>query len=177
MAAKSSVTAIRFAVRAFDAHEWRTLRDLRLRALADAPDAFSRTLAEEEQRPDHEWAKQIELSARSQSQLSLLAEQDGKAVGLAYARLDPEAPETAHLYSMWVAPEARRVGVGLALVEAVIAWARTRGAVRLVLRVTQGNTAAESLYARAGLRFTGETESLRPGSPRQTRTMARDLSR
>jgi ribosomal protein S18 acetylase RimI-like enzyme len=162
-------------VRAFEAHEWRTLRDLRLRALADAPDAFARTLAEEEPRPDSEWARQLEASVRSRSQLSLVAERDGAASGLAYARLDPESPDTAHLFSMWVAPERRRAGAGRALVGAVIAWAREHGAHRLVLRVTDGNAAAERLYAEAGVRFTAELSPLRPGSSLEVRTMVRLL--
>jgi len=164
-----------FTVRPFERHEWPLLRELRLRALADAPDAFARTVEEEQDRPDAEWARQLALSTASDDQLSLVAERAGRGVGLAYTRLDPVARDTAHLFSMWVAPEARRLGVGRALVAAVASWAQAHGARRLELRVTRGNRAAEQLYERGGLRFTGEVERLRAGSPLEVRTMDLDL--
>jgi hypothetical protein len=97
-------------VRSFEAHEWRTLRELRSRALADAPEAFARTLADEERRSDSEWAQQLHDSARSPSRLSLVAERDGARVGLAYSERSAESPDTAHLVAMWVAPEAGCAG-------------------------------------------------------------------
>ncbi len=39
-------------VRTFAPHEWPTYKDLRLRALADSPDAFGSTLAAEQGRTD-----------------------------------------------------------------------------------------------------------------------------
>ena len=47
------------SVRAFEAHEWQTFRELRLRALADAPDAFARTLAQEKEFSDAEWSSAL----------------------------------------------------------------------------------------------------------------------
>ena len=164
------------AVRALAAHEWRLLRELRLAALADAPDAFGRTLAEEQPLPDAFWERQLADTVASPSKLSAVAEQDGRAVGIVYAALAPDAPAVAQLYSMWVAPSARRSGAGRALVEAIAAWARSRGATRLVLRVTQGNLAAERLYESAGLRFTDDAPSpVRDGSPLRARRMERAL--
>jgi GNAT superfamily N-acetyltransferase len=66
------------------------------------------------------------------------------------------------LISMWVAPEARRQGIGAALVEAVAHWARTRGLKRLFLDVVERNTPAIALYARKGFIATGEAGTLPP---------------
>ena len=164
------------AVRALALDEWPLLRDIRLRALADAPDAFGRTFEEERERPDAEWAAQLARSVRSDSTLTAVAERDGEGVGFVHAEIHPGEPRTAELYGMWVAPAARRTGAGLALVDAIAAWAKSLGAVRLVLNVTHGNTAAERLYERAGLRFTDDAPiPLREGSALRARRMERVL--
>jgi hypothetical protein len=41
-----------FKIRRFAAHEWQSYKNLRLRALADSPDAFGRTLAEAQEYAD-----------------------------------------------------------------------------------------------------------------------------
>ena len=153
------------SVRAFEAHEWQTCRDLRLRALADAPDAFARTLAEEKGLSDAEWSSRIASSAESASEFSAVAELGRRAVGLAYARIGVGAPDVAHLYSMWVDPGTRRSGVGRELLQAVVSWARSANARRLILRVTRSNAPAVQLYEKAGFAHTQEVASLRTGSP------------
>ena len=159
------------SVRRFRADEWRTYRELRLRALADSPEAFSRTLAEEAVRPDEEWSSRLAASAASPAEFAALAERDARPVGLVYGRVDPDTPERAHLYSMWVDPAARRAGVGGLLVDAVITWARAARAVTLVLQVTEGNAPAFRLYERAGFARTDELAPLREGSPLHVRTL------
>jgi len=165
------------SVRVFEAREWRVYRDLRLRALADAPDAFARTLAEEARLSDAEWRRRIDAAASSPLALAVVAEWEARPVGIAYGRVDEAAREQAHLFAMWVAPEARRQGAGRALVEAITVWARGVRARRVVLEVTRGNDAAARLYARAGFAPTGEVAPLRPGSPLRVETLALDLAR
>jgi GNAT superfamily N-acetyltransferase len=76
---------------------------------------------------------------------------------------------------MWVDPAARRSGVGRALVEAIVAWARSAGARTLVLQVTEGNEPALALYRRAGFVPTEDLSPLRVGSALQVRTLRRVL--
>ena len=111
-------------IRTFAADEWRTYRDQRLRALADAPNAFTRTLAEEESRPDAESSSRLRSGVDSGWNVPLLAEVDSAPIGLVWGRIEAANPDIANLYQMWVAPKYRRLGVGRMLVEAVIAWAR-----------------------------------------------------
>ena len=54
------------------------------------------------------------------------------------------------LMTLAVSPEARRQGIGAALLEAFEAAARTAGARMLFLEVAESNTSARALYARAG---------------------------
>lgn len=151
------------AVRVFAPGEWPTYRTLRLRALADSPDAFGSTLADEAGRPDEHWAARLANGVASALELPLVAELEGEPAGLVWARVDP-AERAAHLYQMWVAPEHRARGAGERLLEAAVAWARASGARALLLCVTCGDTSATRLYARAGFEPDGAPQPLRPGS-------------
>ncbi len=97
-------------IRAFSANEWRVYRDLRLRALADSPDAFGSTLAAETGGLDAEWARHLASSVDSPLNLPLVAEVRGEPIGLAWGRIDTSDPDLAALYQMWVAPSHRGVG-------------------------------------------------------------------
>jgi len=151
-------------IRTFAPHEWGTYRDLRLRALADSPDAFGRTLAEEQVRSDAEWSSRLASGADPSWELPLVAEVDREPIGLAWARIDRSNPDVANLYQMWVTPSHRRLGAGQLLLEAAIAWARARNASYLDLGVTCGDCPAMRLYARAGFEPVGEPQRFRPGS-------------
>jgi ribosomal protein S18 acetylase RimI-like enzyme len=143
--------------------------------LADSPDSFARTLAEEMSRTNEQWADLHAQSIASPSRFSAVAERETRPVGIAYGQLAIEAPDVAHLYSMWVEPSARRSNVGRALVEAVVCWAQSQRARRLVLRVTESNVPALRLYERMGFAATGEVSPLRDGCPLLVRTMIRVL--
>ena len=163
-------------VRMLAAHEWPLYRDLRLRALGDAPDAFGMTLAEAELRTDNDWAWVLNLGSTSGRDLPLVAELAGNAAGMAWAKVDANEPSRVNLFQVWVAPESRGHGVAAVLLDATLAWARGRGARALQLGVVCGNDAARRLYERAGFRAIGEPEPQRPGSSRVEQMMRLDLS-
>jgi len=151
-------------VRALTADEWRVYRELRLRALADSPDAFGSTLAKEEGRQDAEWSRRLVSGADGRWNLPLVAEVRGEPIGLAWGRIETSDPDVAALYQMWVAPSHRGLGAGQMLVEAVIGWAKARNAAYLDLGVTWRDSPARRLYERAGFKPMGEPQPLRPGS-------------
>jgi ribosomal protein S18 acetylase RimI-like enzyme len=163
-------------VRGLAAHEWPLYRALRLRALADAPDAFAATLAEAEARLDKDWAWQLNLAVSSGRDRPLMAFVGEAAAGMAWAKADAGDLLRVNLFQVWVAPEARGQGVAAALLEAALDWARGRGARAMQLGVVCGNDAARRLYERAGFRDIGEPEPQRPGSSRMEQMMRRDLA-
>ena len=134
------------------------VRAIRLRTLADAPDAFGTTLAEDEALPDAVWRARVEDPAKA----AFLAMAGGAAVGVAFGAPYDSGPGDAGLFGMWVAPDWRRRGVAVDIVDAVVAWARARGSTRLLLDVADGNTAAIRLYESRGFVPTGVTGSLPP---------------
>ena len=145
-------------------------KDLRLRALAESPDAFGSTLTKEQNRSDAEWASRLATGVNSWD-LPLVAEVDGEPIGLAWGRIEKSNPDVADLYQMWVAPSHRHLGAGRMLLEAVIAWATAKKARYLQLGVTCGISPARRLYSRAGFEPVGPLQPLRPGSELLGQTM------
>jgi GNAT superfamily N-acetyltransferase len=149
------------------------VREVRLRALRDAPDAFASTYEREIAMAPDEWRGRL---TRPNS-ATFVASLDGADVGLVTGLGLPELPGEAVLVGMWVAPEARGRGVSDALVGAVVEWARAGGHRVLRLDVADGNEHAIRLYARMGFEPTGTTSTLPP--PREHVTeheRARDLT-
>ncbi|MCC7367579.1 MAG: GNAT family N-acetyltransferase [Chloroflexi bacterium] len=147
-------------VRRIRADEVADFKAFRLRALADAPDAFSTTLAQAEAMPWSSWVDRVTRGAAGEESVLLVAEDavTGAWLGITGSYVEPHQPETAHVVSVWTAPEARRRGVGLALLAAAREWARTRGMSEQRLFVSNTNDSARMLYERAGFRLTGRTE-------------------
>ena len=147
-------------VRRLRADEAAVFERLRLRALADAPDAFAHTYDEIRARPDSYWAEMIRSVTEPDRHAMFVAEDRTASVGMAFGLIDREHPGLAHLGGMWVATEARGRGVGRALGDAVVAWARERGFGGVGLWVTEGNKAATTLYERMGFVGTGRRDRL-----------------
>lgn len=158
-------------VRRLGPDDWRELRALRLRALADAPDAFGATLAEEEAQPEASWLRWFGPGDR----VVIVAEVRGRLVGMAAGGPAPSDEPSAGLYSMWVEPAARGTGVAGAIVNAVVEWAREAGFPVLGLGVTISNDRAIALYERLGFVDTGRRFPLRPGSGLEIQVMTRTL--
>ena len=85
-----------------------------------------------------------------------VAEDDGRIVGrLSLAR--DQHPASAHVadLGLMVAATHRRRGIGQALLEEAVAWARERGVTKLELHVFPHNQAAIALYDRFGFEREG----------------------
>ena len=150
------------------------VRALRLRALESDPDAFGETYERASARPDADYAEWI---GAPENAMFLGVDADGAPVGMAVGAPAPvdDLPRPAALYAMWVAPEARGQGVGGALIDAVVGWARDQGYDRIGLGVTTTNEPAMRLYERKGFIDIGETYPLREGSDLVIRIMAKQL--
>lgn len=145
--------------------DWQTLRDLRLRALAEAPYAFWATHAGEAAFTEAEWRRFLRVATW------FVGRRDGQVLGMAAGLLREETPTEPELLGMWVAPGERGRGVGGLLVQEVLSWATSVGAGALTLWVTDGNAPARRLYERAGFRPTGERGSMPHGAAAYTERM------
>lgn len=139
-------------LRRLAADDWEFWRAVRLAALADAPHAFGATLAEWTGSGDTElrWRHRLDTVP-----LNLVAIVDECPAGQASGtERDPDG--RVEVISMWVAPWCRRRGVGLALLDGVVDWARDEAASAVALAVKRSNQPAAALYLRAGFERTDE---------------------
>lgn len=151
--------------------EWERVRDLRLRSLEDSPEAFGSTVEHERTYARPEWIGWIE-GWEGASNVLYVAEAGDAWVGMAVGSRTGDAP-SAHLYAMWVDPVWRTRGVGAALVEEVLAWARSWGSRWVVLGVTETNDRAARFYERLGFADTRKRHRLREGSDLEVRILRR----
>ena len=142
-------------IRLLGPDDWRTWREIRLRSLADAPDAFSSTLERERAFDEAVWRQRLES-------VSVVVTVGGEPVALGGGFRVREG--WMQVIAMWTDPAYRRRGLSLAVLDVVVAAARAEG-LRLVLDVAQGNPGARAVYEGYGFEATGESEPIRPGSP------------
>lgn len=142
-------------IRRVTGDDWELVRDVRLKALLDTPDWFWSTHEEEVSRLEAWWRDRIASGAW------FVARDGDRPVGIAAGIHAPETAESdRQLISMWVENEARGRGIGRRLVAAVESWARTDGARRLQLEVTDKNETGRRFYESYGFVATGRTEPL-----------------
>ena len=140
-----------FRINSFHPDDWQRFKAIRLRALEEAPDAFGSTLERELAFTDEQWMERLKNPETATFVATATNGNDvGLAVGAPYEGL-------AGLFAMWVAPKARTMGIGRALVNAVCEWAKAEGHDRVRLDIANENAAAIALYKSMGFHPNGIT--------------------
>lgn len=140
--------------------DWRVLRQVRLRALRDSPQAFLSTYDQERAYGEPRWRCEFQRGRWTVGAVR------GRAVGLlGVTRGYDVAADERYLEYLWIAPGHRRSGLGLTLIRTVIGQLRTIGIRTVYLWVLDGNELALGLYRRVGFASTGLRQPLerRPG--------------
>ncbi len=137
-------------IRILTADDWATWREVRLRALAEAPDAFGSKLADWQGDNDREerWRARFDNVA-----FNAVAAANSRVVGTVGGIHRGDG--LVELISMWVAPEVRGSGVGEILIASGAEWAVSESVETMTLAVRRHNRHAIALYERAGFRLAG----------------------
>lgn len=142
-------------VRRLTVSDARAYQALRLRAFHDHPEAFTSSYEEEVGKPLAYAQERLAASSAARFWGAFVADPQSAAdVLVGCVGLDREqrlkSRHKAVVIGMYVAPEQARRGLGRALLDALLADARSTGLELLVLTVTHGNRGAEQLYLDAG---------------------------
>ena len=157
-------------VRRLRGEEGALLKELRLEALGSSPEAFAETLAEAKSR-DAEWGSKLTQSVTVPGPHAAFVAERGHAstegshhglrgLGMVFGIVDASDPRVGRVGGLWVAPQARRSGVGRRLLSAVFGWARGEGRGEVALWAPVEAEAARALYAAAGFSATGATREV-----------------
>jgi GNAT superfamily N-acetyltransferase len=78
---------------------------------------------------------------------------DGSLAGIAhfFIHANTSGPDVCYLQDLFTAPESRGHGVATALIEAVAAWAREQGCMRLYWSTHESNVTARRVYDRVAV--------------------------
>jgi RimJ/RimL family protein N-acetyltransferase len=138
------------SIRRIHADEATLLRDLRLRALADSPEAFGPRHAEITARPMDYWTTRVQEYATSEDAATFLLFRHGEPVGMTGAFLEGHRRDHAYLVAMWVDPAHRRGGAGARMVDTAARWLADLGVELIQAWVVERNLAALRFYETLG---------------------------
>lgn len=147
-------------IRAVARGEGALLREFRLRAVRDAPEAFYLPRDAEEKVTVDVWEQWATNGAETADRVMFVAVESGDWLGMAGCSLRADDSGVLDATGMWVVPAARGRGLGELLIDAIVDWGRHRGAVRMEFAVTESNTVAIRLYRRLGFEPTGRRRRL-----------------
>ena len=148
-------------IRELQVGEVALLKELRLRALKNAPQEVGDSYDAACEQPDDYWLKTAKSLTGNSVQRMFIAEENGCQLGSVFALADPNDPDGGSLGGMWVDSDERKSGVGMALCQIVIEWAARCDFRRLRLWVADGETPAHRLYRKAGFLDSDERDTSR----------------
>jgi predicted GNAT family acetyltransferase len=135
--------------------DWEEFRDIRLRSLADSPDAFGSTLEREETFTEDDWRRRLT------GPVYVVDDPRPVAIGGIF-----DTDGTPHVWGMWTEPAHRGRGHSRTILDALIPVGTSAQ-----LDVNVANADARAAYERYGFVGTGHLEPLRPGSDQRIELM------
>ncbi|KAH0533452.1 hypothetical protein TsFJ059_002020 [Trichoderma semiorbis] len=132
-------------IRTLSADDWEVWKAVRLRALANAPDAFGSGFHDWVNAPESRWRSRLSI----RDAIDLVAYKideaaSERAVGMATGI--PTGNGGAEIISMWVDPSFRGKGLASSLIGKIASWAVQSGFIELRLAVRPDNAIAQSVY-------------------------------
>ena len=146
--------------------DWEVLREIRLRALTESPDAFGSTVDREREFDEKDWRRRLVRPV-----FAVLV--DDRPVAMAGAFTDEGRLQ---VWGMWTDPAHRGRGHARTLLDALVGDA-VAGGLPVSLHVNTANPVARAAYESYGFVATGELEPLRPGSEQRIELMRLERDR
>lgn len=142
-------------VRLLGDEEWQLFRDVRLRALEDAPEAFVARYEDEASCDEAFWRDRMNRSDR------IVAEREDKPIGLVCLGRHDDDPEIGEVFGLWTAPAVRGEHVARRLVTVAAQKATQDGCRSLYFWAGSDNASAVAFASSFGFRPTAQRRPVR----------------
>lgn len=139
--------------------EFDLFKQIRLRALKEAPYAFSSTYESALQRSEESWREQADNSAQGSDRATFITFSDDAPVGIAALYRVENQINVGAMLQVWVAPEHRGTGVARDLIDAIFEWAGENNFRMILSRIRDGNIRAQKFYTKYGFSNSDEFSS------------------
>jgi len=131
-------------------------KQLRLKALQDAPYAFPTTYEAAIQRSAESWREQAERTTHGSDRATFIAFSDDIPIGMAALYRDEHKEDSGELIQVWVSREFRGTRVVWDLMDEIFKWASENGFHTIIAGVTKGNDRARTFYTNYGFSMIDE---------------------
>lgn len=149
-------SALEITIRPATEADAEAVRDLRLEALRDHPEAFSADYEANLNKTLADWQTRLQENDGTVSIIYLACSGDMLAgmMGI-FQGQSPKTNHTGIIWGVYVRPNFRRYGAARRLVEACLGWAAEHAVKTVKLAVVTTNIPAIQCYARCGFRVYG----------------------
>jgi ribosomal protein S18 acetylase RimI-like enzyme len=129
--------------------EWQLVRDARLAALSESPDAFLGSFNEEFLFQEDDWRKTF-MQASWHGSFKKRLFKKRELIGIAKSSILTDYPDERYVESLWVAPKHRVRGIARDIIEHIAAEGQNEGRSFIRLAVLRENSAASKAFTRLG---------------------------
>ena len=137
------------------------LRDLRLAALQESPQAFGATFEEESRLSDADWRRLAKRWSDDPDTCFMFCQHNDEYIGMAGIVIQKENPAVGVIYSVWLRPSHRGKLYAPKMLAKMETWARQKNIERLEGFVTEHNLPARAFYRKMGFCETNTRIKLR----------------
>ena len=134
---------------------------LRTESLRTDPGAFGEILETAEGRDSEEWEKWLAERNNGADRSIMVAESEGRYVGMTGVGLDRFSKGRGFLWGVYVLPTCRGHGIALELLGTAHKWLASKGVGWVTAEVSGTNEGVFEFYHKAGYKVTGESGSAR----------------
>ena len=147
-------------IKALTPADWQTMKDFRLKALKESPEAFARTYEEELAFDDNVWIKRTDGASEGKERICFLCFDGEKPVGIGGSSVSKQRKQASSVNSVWVDPAYRGTEAAKMIMDCLKDWASSIGLTQMEGLVTSTNERALGFYKKYGFEVTNETETL-----------------